>query len=201
MFKTFSVLLCALLLWAESSSAAVVLQVDQGKLIGATGVVVDGVSYGVSFSDGSYSSLYGNSEAFLFNTRAKAVLASQALLDQVFLDINGYSFDSSPNLTRGCPIPSYCGAATPYKLTTQDTQVSTVVAVNFDIQNVDAVSGTDLVFDRAQDISGSSWPGNLYTYAVWSPASQSVSSVPEPGALALVMLGVFGLLSRSWRRK
>lgn len=199
MFKTFSVLLCALLLWAGSSSAAVVLQVDQGKLIGATGVVVDGVSYGVSFSDGSYSSLYGNSETFLFDTRAKAVLASQALLDQVFLDINGYLFDSSPKLTRGCPEPSYCGAATPYKLA-PNYQVSTVLAVNF-IHNGDVVSQSDMVFGRDQDISGTSWPSYLYTYAVWSPASQSSSSVPEPGALALVMLGVFGLLSRSWRRK
>lgn len=200
MFKTFSVLFCSLILWAGSSSAAVVLQVDQGKLIGATGVVVDGVSYGVSFSDGSYSSLYGNSESFLFSTRAKAVSASQALLDQVFLDIGGYLFDSTPNLTRGCPELSYCGAATPYKLSTQDTQVSTVLAVNFVPLITDAVSQSDLVFDRSQDISGNSWPGNLYTYAVWSPASQSASSVPEPGALALVMLGVFGLFLRSSRQ-
>lgn len=201
MFNLFRVLFIVLTFSAGASNATL-LQVDgAGKLIGATGVIVDGVSYNVAFRDGTCIDLFNGcdmSTVFTFDTQAKGRAASLALLDQVFID----SFDSSPSLTAGCTHSLICWALTPYKsiqLQTGGIQVSTKIAANDYREFYDQAAAelTDYVIGRDTDLSSSA---NAYiTFAVWTPAQQA-SVVPEPATLGLMVLGVAGL-AMSRRRK
>ena len=86
---------------------AATLVVDNGKLVGAQGVSVNGQLLDVSFIDGSCVDVFSGGDNvnndFFFSTKAGAAAASLALMDQVFLDTGGgEQFDSSPQLTAGC---------------------------------------------------------------------------------------------------
>ena len=66
---------------------------------------MDGNLYDVQFLDGTCIGLYNGCDEisdFTFQTQSSAALASQALLDQVFLDGPLGNFDSDPTLTFGC---------------------------------------------------------------------------------------------------
>lgn len=96
---------------AQSSAAETI--VTNGKLLGATGVLVNGSSYNVSFVDGTCAALFSGCDQntdFVFQDSAAARAASQALLDQVFLGI----YDTNPELTSGCSSTSTCTAFTPF---------------------------------------------------------------------------------------
>lgn len=111
-------LLVAFVLVASGAQAATLNVVD-GQLMGASGVNVDGNLYDVQFLDGTCIGLYNGCDEisdFTFQTEASALLASQALLDQVFLDSPEGMFDSNPPLTNGCGFsgPAACQAITPH---------------------------------------------------------------------------------------
>ena len=118
----------AVLMLAPFSARAASLNVAGGQLMGATGVFVDGTSYNVAFLDGTCIALYdGCDEAsdFTFQTAALATLASQALLDQVFLDGIGL-FDSNPALTNGLTHANTGSALTPYYALYDDQGLSLI---------------------------------------------------------------------------
>ena len=104
-----------LCLLAASSASAATLNVVGGQLLGASGVDVDGTLYDVEFLDGTCVELYSGCDMasdFTFTTQADAELASQALLDQVFLD--GVDlFDTVPGTTNGCDHLLFCFSETP----------------------------------------------------------------------------------------
>ena len=79
------------------SAKAATLVVIGGQLTGATDVEVDGAYYDVQFVEGSCNSLFNNCSDFTFTTIPDALLASQALLDQVLTGV----YDDSPELTFG----------------------------------------------------------------------------------------------------
>ena len=176
------VLLSAL---TASSAFAATLNVVGGQLLGASEVIVDGSSYNVEFLDGTCIALYsGCDEAsdFTFPSSAAALLASQALLDQVFLD-GAELFDTDPALTAGCTI-DLCLTLTPWAADLVNVQVS--IRFNNDEEGGDVVtSGAVAVGD---DFAGD----GLFVYAVWSP-------VPEPGTAVLMGLGLLGLSVRKRR--
>ena len=99
---------------------AATFDVIGGQLFGASGVDVGGTLYDVEFLDGSCITLFNGCDDvsdFTFQTSLAASVASQALLDQVFLDGPLGNFDSSPNLTNGCSIglaSTRCWSLTPY---------------------------------------------------------------------------------------
>ena len=100
----------AAMLGTTAARAEPLLHVEAGLLTGASGVLVNGTAYDVTFSDGTCNSLQMNCTQFTFNNAADAAAASQALLDQVFTGV----YDSTPNLTRGCTIASSCLVSTIY---------------------------------------------------------------------------------------
>ncbi len=182
------------LLVADIARAAPVLLVDGGgKLTGATGVMVGSSFFDVSFVDGTCIALFNDCDAstdFVFQSQDEATAASQALLDQVFIDGPSGLFDSDPIITQGCfedPLsPLACGALTPFGLA--GTAVPFVLAM----------SAYNALFDTPADQvvgplgharSTSTAPTFDEVYAVWTPAA----SVPEPATVTLVALGAVGL--------
>lgn len=179
--------LCFLLVgMAFGNAYAAVLVADgSGKLTGATNVVVGTGHYNVEFEDGTCDALFSNCSLFTFTTEAEAALASQALLDQVFLDVALGQFDSNPALTRGCSQPGECTVWTPYA--TISTRVRTRIARNNSSESSDEVDPRIFTNGRSNDTSSDPSTGPFITYAVWS------NQVDEPGTLAIAALGAMAL--------
>ena len=177
--RIMGALVCLVL--SASGASAATLNVVGGQLLGASGVIVDGDSYNVEFLDGTCISLYSGCDStsdFTFQSQAAANLASQALLDQVFLD--GVDlFDSDPELTAGCQSTLLCAAHTPYGVAAGF--VSSSAAENFQPSG-----GTEAVVPRDFAVSNDLTGSSFYTYAVWAV-------VPEPSTAILMGLGLLGL--------
>lgn len=173
------------LLTMPMAAQAVALQVSgSGVLTGAADVDIGGTHYDVQFLDGSCVSLFtgcGNpADDFAFTNSAHAGIAGQALLDQVFTDTALGQFDSHPELTNGCTEPGFCGVWFPYLVDN-----GTVALVFVD----NRFFGDDLVgeFSVLTTTDTTQFPN--YTFARWS-----LVSVYEPGTLALLGLGLAGLI-------
>jgi hypothetical protein len=195
----------------QSLAAAPVLQVNgDGQLTGAQGVQVAGSLYDVAFVDGqcrdAVLGYFGDTPQceifftrFAFNTPALAIAASQALLDQVFIDglvvMARYDFDTDPALTAGCE-GDRCSVFSPYavklwvgyddmRLPKIYYEVQLAFATN-QAQGADAV--TALLRRNAADTTVGV-PDQVW--ARWKPAA----AVAEPSTLALLMAGLAGGLA------
>ncbi|MBL8289789.1 MAG: hypothetical protein JNL85_17530 [Rubrivivax sp.] len=178
-------------LGATAARAEPLLHVEAGLLTGASGVLVNGTAYDVSFSDGSCNSLQLNCTQFTFNNSADAAAASQALLDQVFTGV----YDTSPMLTRGCGLAGGCLVSTIYGPDPAGpTDYNVATATNSAVEAGDSVA--------AQGIIGAIFDTTFIpaaTIAVWSAAAPP-ARVAEPAALPLTLAGL-GLLWATRRRK
>ena len=190
------VLTIALVLMAGGAQAAT-LNVVGGLLHGASNVLVDGSLYDVQFLDGTCIVLYNGCDDaadFTFQTEASALLASQALLDQVFLDGPLGLFDGNPSLTYSCAPPSFfiCLLLTPYQIVgppNPDDVVLAAAAINADSSNGSnegiASGNPGRTFDTTPLITRG--------FAVWAP-------IPEPSTVLLLGLGLTGLAAKGRRR-
>ena len=168
-------------------SAAVVLNVQGGVLMGATGVSVMGNDYDVSFTDGSCSSLFSNCTSFALTSQTMADAAAQALLDQVFIDSVLGQFDSVTSLIAGCTATNVCEVLSAF--TSNSSNFVGSRAKNLSGTGTDSITGF---------LQGKNYDTGLFvyqTFAVWTPSA----SVPEPGTLALAGIAVL-LLARSRRK-
>ena len=171
------------------SAGAATLNIVGGQLMGASDVIVDGSSYNVEFLDGTCIALYNGCDSasdFTFQSVAAALLASQALLDQVFVD-GPYAFDTNPETVFGCESVDFCDTTTGYALSGGSGVFLIAVARNSAPSYAsDIAYPADL--ERATD-TGSFEAGN---FAVWAP-------VPEPATATLLGLGLLGLSGRKRR--
>ena len=192
-----SIALVASTLVLSTSVNAATLSVDgAGILTGATDVDVGGSLYDVYFMDGSCNSLFNGCTEFTFTDHASAGLASQALLDQVFIGV----YDTDPNKTNGIEFPGngpQGSIHTPFALSQYGDDVVTRMATNNEYVDFDTVSDDQL---RAFD---DDFTSKYYAvYAVWTEAGAGapISSVPIPAAAWLFGSGLIGLLGLARRK-
>jgi hypothetical protein len=188
----------------SSANATVTLIVNgSGILTGATGVMVSGQSYDVTFADGTCAGVYGScsNTSFDFTTQVLARSAAQALLDQVFVDGPQGNFDSNTTKVFGCGNASECSTYIAWNLASA-TVVNLVKAVNLTGTTADPSTGKTADFvgpysiSPTDDTSGSS-SLNWARFALSAPAT---SDVPEPATWAM-MIGGFGMIGAAMRRQ
>jgi hypothetical protein len=203
--RLLALLLILTLSFVSSSAFAATLNVVGGQLLGASGVDVGGTLYNVDFHDGTCIALFNGCDEvsdFTFQTEESALLASQALLDQVFLDGVAGSFDSFHLLASVCfEEESDCTIITPYGFS-EDGSEDGSEGYDADWEfNYAEVEGLD-------DIDDYGWHGSDHDFevglddehwteragfAVWSP-------IPEPSTALLLGLGLTGLAGKGRRR-
>jgi hypothetical protein len=175
--------------------SAATLTVTSGILTGAQNVTVGGSLYDVVFVDGTCAAVFDGCDDpadFIFSSITTAVEASQALLDQVFLDDPLGNFDSNPNLTFGCSGTFSCQALTPFL-------VSGINMFAGDAQNYDTSGlGTDGAAGISTLNADLSQTG-AKVFAKWTPAAPT--PVPEPASLTLLGLGLTAIAASRRRRQ
>ena len=170
--------LVAALFLASSASHAATRAVVAGQLVGASNVNVGGVLYDAAFVEGTCISVFDGCDSeddFTFTDLATVNLASQALLDQVFLDVGGEVFDTDPTSTSGCTNEAVCSSQTPYSPVGGD-DVNAGVALNNAVEESDVIA--DITAERAADSAVGL--GQFYMWAVWTP------SAVQPATLEVV---------------
>ena len=190
MIRRFLLAIGLAALWITPVSAAVLI-VQNGKLIGATEVSINGSLYDVLFQDGTCASVFSGCDAssdFFFQTSAQAQAASSALGTQVFIDGPSGNFNTHPELTLGCSLTTACAVFTPYATTAFSTYAS-----SGQLQNTNTSSNSILSANvpKTSDFSNDA----ARTWAVWS-----VSAAPEPSTWLMMILG-FGSVGHSLRRR
>ena len=189
-----SIGLGAVLLAYSAISTAATLVVQNGALMGATDVNVNGVLYDVQFLSGSCIDLYSGCDEntdFPFtnpdnlNDGVLLATAMQALLDQVFLDTPLGNFDSSPGLTNGCGSSVLdCFVGTPLWVSSGG---GTGVTSAYNRSTSDFVTaGGGATSDAVLGVA----PNSRSTYAVWT----QTTVVPVPAAFWLFVSGLLGLV-------
>ncbi len=175
---------------AVSASAAAILDVIGGQLVGARDVLVGDTLYNVQFNDGSCVDVFDGCDAvsdFAFDNSDDAVDAAQALLDQVFIDGPAGLFDTEPFAITGCSSGFLCRAFIPYEVDGGGL---------FSVPSAFAQNHIDEAMDGPFTISGIV-PLQPFTdfdnavLAVFSPAR--TVDVAAPGALWLFGVGLAGL--------
>ena len=207
-----------MLVCAGSVNAATAVM-SGGQLIGATGIEVNGASYDVAFLDGSCNSLYNGCTGLPFTTSSEALVASQALIDQVIQPqginhdnsylINGIDMLDSNSWSVALimtPVTESSGGASTYSVRSV-ALISPSLAGLISVADLTAGDLPSPYYEKASDESSFTSPTSVQgaamvdeVYAVWTPAA--VSAVPLPAAAWLFISAIAGLagakrLSRS----
>jgi len=171
----------------------ILLTNDDGLLIGAQNIEVEGSLFDVLFVEGSCMGVFDGCDEpsdFDFQTFSSARSAALALLDFVLVDTLSGLYDSDQNLTFGCTTNFSCTIMTPFESyfdpVAERLKVKLRGAVNFaadDPLYSDYMSAPiRSANDTTNRLDGEIW-------AVWTPTI----TVPEPSTLALLCIGLAGM--------
>lgn len=187
--------------------ASPILNVQDGKLLGASGVVIKDKSYDVSFVDGSCNSLFGgcNKSLFTFSSYQEANTAALALSTQVFIDSPLGNFDSQANLTNGCQDPAYCAILTPYDFHLQGSRnndfvvfmtysYNTLAMMEFRNDKLEASdyisNGGWVALDGIEKFNTSDAPHFVFSKWILTPPLTVEASEPMPSILLIIGLAL-----------
>lgn len=189
MINLRAVSIAFVLMLGTTGASAATLDVSGGQLLGAFDVAVGSNLYDVEFLDGSCVALYSGCDSvsdFTFKSEAAAQVASQALLDQVFLDGVPGQFDTDPELTNGCASTSVCEIVTPYGFDFSGDPNFTLLT--YAAQNFSGASADSLRL-RTLDPTRNLGTSFVLGYARWT-------LVPEPSTALLLAAGLTVLSAR-----
>lgn len=167
------------------------LNVENGILMGADNVLVNGTYYNVRFLDGECVDLFNgcdDADDFVFNRVQGAFEASTTMVDWALVAGVFGEVDSWPGQTNGCPVLFSCLTLTPY----MGFAGVGYAAISLNIYDRFGYPIGDATFTP---LLGSN-DYKMYNFAVWSEAVE----VSEPGAAVILLVGIAGLLV-SQRRK
>lgn len=177
---------------STTSTSELIWELDESnQLVGAFNVSINDELWDVSFIDDSYVNIFaGSLDA---NTQTDASLFSQALGDQVFVNLSSYNFDSNASLTQGCDILdngfNYCNVYTPYELQNVGDGKVEVLSMgflnkknNWQDEVIDSADGT-AIYKFA-----SLGKQKTAVYADWSKVV--ATEVPEPAGFAMFGLAL-----------
>jgi hypothetical protein len=210
--RTASYLLMALLF--ASSASAVPIVDESGRLLGARNVLVQGNAYDVDFLKGACADVFTGCEHptdFAFSDLTSVRAAGQALLDQVFLDADGFLFDSHPITMTGCdwsgstrpPTNTACFVWTPFSRLGPGADGEPERVIRYDIvQNTgSAYIDNDAVIGAGAGGLSLTASTSTNPVAVWARWTQSPTSVPEPSTLALFACALMAIALMHRRRR
>ncbi len=185
----------AFLISCQVNSAT--LRVDaSGALLGAANINVGGTFYDVEFRDGTCITLFDGCDQlsdFPFLTDADVVEASDALLNEVFIDDISGAFDSQPDLTAGCNGTPQCYAFTPFGFGAASNSLLLGYALNNAVANGNDSARSNFSGGTGTDLTSRS----SFTYAVWTP----IKPVPVPAAIWLFGTALVGFIGFGRRGK
>lgn len=188
-----------LYLFAGSTQASVGWIFENEQLTGATGVEISGSLYNVSFIDDSCINAFDGCDSvddFTFKTQDDALVAANALLDQVLLDANSSMLllDSDPETTFGCVQLFTCIIIVPHDTDVAANSMSGIFttnrAANFSVD--EAVPGGGLFRDQNTETNG-----ETFVYAKFT----SAQPVPVPAAAWLFGSALLGFAGISKRKR
>jgi len=183
------------------ANAGIIYNIENGNLLSANGIELNGLEYNVFFGHSCSSMYEGCDESlFTFNSQNEATAAldalfAQVLVDNVVLDSIEYDFLSKPidifscNWGEGGSVNrNFCELWVPYEVNGQS-----VTSAWYSHQDGVRVS------------TYPSWTGALdygdnrdyMAFTRWEVAQE----VPEPSTVAIFALGLIGLASRKFKKQ
>ncbi len=186
----FFIIISAIFFTYSVPSIGAVLNIENGVLLGAEGVNINGEMYNVSFQGAPCTLLFNgcnDTSDFFFTDVDSGQAANLALLNQVFTDTQAGLFDSTPNLTNGCTYSSYCWVITPISPSGVGI-VSSSYLQNGTVESADYYTGIWANIGNEADFGSTTYP--RFTYAVWS----GPSPVPVPASVWLFCSGLIALV-------
>jgi hypothetical protein len=187
---------CAISAASAAGAVPVLLVNGEGILTGANSVDIGGTFYDIRFSEGSCNSLFGgrcDQRLFAFANAAQALVAGEALLEQVFVDGPVGQFDSRPDTIFGCTNLQNCHAFIPFQFV-ETVELDGTIAIQDVVNNA---VGSDVINEMvfAEETLASDFDN--YTYVLFTRVSDS-NDIPEPGSASLVGLALAAL---GWARR
>jgi hypothetical protein len=167
--------------------------------------LVDGSLYDVEFSAGTCIEMYNGCDEvsdFPFQTLASAVLASHALLDQVFLDGPAGNFDSDPTLCTSWLLYEgddlVCFAITHFPILNALVPFGVGYAQTWNSEHETYLPSRGYFDSVGTKVACPAW---LACAALDSgrEARWTLSLVPEPSTALLLSLGLTGLAAKRRR--
>ena len=177
----------ALVLPISKAQATPILITDNGQLIGADNINVDGSFFDVRFVDGACADLFGgvcSRSNFTFQTQADGISAAAAIVDQIFNSAAGNPFNLDPSLTFGCSSVVSCQIFIPINIF-PGLLLNSAIAGNPTGPNASFGATTNIRTTDSLALSSNS------VFASFTPSV--AATVAEPSAILILLGGIFGL--------